>query len=229
MKKLLLNFVAISLTVSLSAIATTFFQYEQRNIFMIAPAGHAGQLGRKLSHGYERGTTLKFAENLQKKFLNNAIKIYLSRSPGETLIPLQTASFANRLNVKLLVSLHIYQKKSAKPGITIYQYCVNPLTDFVKRTTNKIEFIPIEQAHIKSCSTTQKFCQQLKTILTQKENQKLFNFYGPYAIPIKPLVGISPPAIALEIGVNDELKLEALLEPIVEGLSTLASSYDFQN
>ena len=67
---------------------------------MLDPAGDAQNPGRTIDDNFERGITLQFAEKLkemlQEKF--PTIRVVLSRTPGESLQPLQNANFANRLS-----------------------------------------------------------------------------------------------------------------------------------
>lgn len=192
-------------------------------IIMINPAGHATAVGRKLSEGYERAETLKFAEKLQEELLNNyQVNAILTRSPGEQTSPLQIASFANRLSIDFFLSLHLYREKSAKPKMYLYQLVYNPLVDFAHRTINPLAFVPLLQAHFKNIHTSQAIALQMQKTLTHEKYQKQFDLAEPSGIPLKPLVGITAPALALEIGINDDSQLISLVEPIVESLNFLS-------
>jgi hypothetical protein len=58
----------------------------------------------------------------------------------------------------------------------------------------------------------------MKASFIQPENQRLFDFYGPVGIPLKPLVGIVSPAILIEIGLNQDSGWQPLIDPLVESL-----------
>ena len=84
--------------------------HEPNPMILLDPAGHANYLGRKLKDGYERGATLHFAQELQKTLLtNHNLNVIISRRAGEIVYPLQIASFANRLQVSLIINIHIYR------------------------------------------------------------------------------------------------------------------------
>ena len=81
----------------------------------------------------------------------------------------------------------------------------------------------IQKKELRSQFGKQELVIKLKEKFTQKDNLKLFDFYGPYVLPIKALVGISSPALSIEIGINDESKLEALLDPVASSLNFLVN------
>jgi len=192
---------------------------------MLDPAGHARNSGRKLSNNFERAETLKLAESLSSILEERyKLKVVFTRSPGEEIVPLQNASFANRLDVDFFLSLHIYKEESAKPKIFAYHLVFNPIADFAKRTIDPLSFIPVHQAHFMSINRTVFAGNMIKSILNRQEYQKQFDFYGLYGIPLKPLVGMSVPALLLEIGINEDDKWQSLVEPIIDSLFFLTQS-----
>ena len=196
---------------------------------MIDPAGHAKNVGRRLVESYERGETFKFAEKL-KDALNEkyGIRSVLTRFPGEEIIDLQNASFANRLQVSFYFSLHIYRESGVKPKIYIYHLVYDPIVDLAKRTIDELLFVPINRAHFANITTTMFFGRKMKEVLSQSNYQKQFDFYGPYGIPFKPLIGITAPAIGIEVGIDQEDKWQNLIDPLVESLSFLGHNQFIQ-
>jgi len=192
---------------------------------MLDPAGHAKNTGRKLINSYERAETLKLAESLSTILEDRyKLKVVFTRSPGEEIVPLQNASFANRLDVDFFLSLHIYKEETAKPKIFAYHLVFNPVADFAKRTIDPLSFIPVHQAHFTSINRTVFAGNMIKSTLNSQQYQKQFDFYGLYGIPLKPLVGMSVPALLLEIGINEDDKWQSLVEPIIDSLFFLTKS-----
>jgi len=192
---------------------------------MLAPAGDAHHAGRKLIESYERGVAYQLAEALQaalhKKY---GTKVVLNRSPREAVAPLQNASFANRLGVDCFISLHLYREESAKPKIYLYHLLNNKLVDGASTLLDKLSFIPVHQAHHSSVSITKKWISQLHDGLKHKSYRRLLDCEQPLGIPFKPLMGITAPAIAIEIGLCQENRWRSLIEPLVASLSFLGES-----
>lgn len=189
---------------------------------MIDPAGDAINVGRKLVEGYERGVSLQFAEKLRTVLASNyGIQVILTRSPREIVPSLQNASFANRLGVDFFLSLHVYYQEEAKPSIFIYHLLYNPMVDLVAQNFNLLHFIPIYQAHFGKIKETILFANMMKNVLGSENYKKRFNFYGPFGLPLKPLVGIIPPAVVVEVGICEESNWRHLVEPLAESLGFL--------
>ncbi|MBX9831016.1 N-acetylmuramoyl-L-alanine amidase [Candidatus Babeliales bacterium] len=198
---------------------TLFGQTHGRAVIMLDPAGDAHELGRKLAQGYERGATLTLAEKLQQELMQEP-EVYplLSRQPGEQCLPLQAASFANRLNVNLFVRLHCYHELTAKPRIYLYYQLRNPLTDLATRSFNPLSFTPLSQAHLPNLRLTLKRIESMKETLKNQQYQQLFDCFGPYGLPLKPLAGVQPAGLIIEIGLSSSTKLESLIKPIKQAL-----------
>jgi len=217
LKKILSLFIVLTLCCPITWVYT-------KKIIMLSPAGHTQHIGRTLSHGYERGQTLKCAEQLQQLLQNNYnIDVILARRPGQEIAPLQIASFANRCNIDFFLSLHFYKETVAKPKMFIYHLVYNPLTDFVKHRWDRFAFIPIHRAHLHNIGTTKTMGVTLKNFLLDTY-KKQFTLSGPFGIPVKPLVGITAPALTLEIGLNDDASWQTLLEPLAQGINHLMSN-----
>lgn len=212
------------------------FDLEQHSILeqspilvMIDPAGHAKNVGRRLVESYERGETFKFAEKLKDALSEKyGVRSVLTRYPGEEIIELQNASFANRLQVDFYLSLNIYREESVKPKIFVYHLVYDPMVDLARRIIDNLLFIPIHQAHFKNIHRTKFLCNHMRSILFKPDYQKKFDFYGPYGIPFKPLIGVTAPAIGIELGISEEDKWQNLVEPLVESLKFLRDT-DFTN
>ena len=117
-------------------------------LVMIDPAGHAKNVCRKLVEGYERAQTFKFAQSLSKGLQDKyGFRVILTRYPGEEIVDLQNASFANRLNVDFYLNINVYRQDSVKPKIFMYHLVYNPMVDLARRSFEPYTFIPINQVH----------------------------------------------------------------------------------
>lgn len=190
---------------------------------MIEPAGDAKHAGRSIDDNFERGITLQCAEELKKMMeqLYPGVRIILSRFPGETLEPLQNAHFANRLAVDLYVSLHFFYENEEKPRLHIYQFCYHPITDFWKQTIDLKSFIPFDQAHKLYINRSQKYATIMHKTLSNQKHHTFFDTFGVHALPFKPLIGITVPALALEASLSKKDGWHVYLEPMVESLKNI--------
>ncbi len=224
--------ITLTLMAGLSTFATNFMAYANapfldpslkgaKKVIMINPAGHAGDPGRSLS-GFERAATFRFAQELQSAFERAYdFRVVLTRVPGEKIVDFQNASFANRLNVDLFISVHLFKLESVRPKVYVYQHVADPVGDFVDRTFPSLKMISVLQAHQVSIFRTKNIGQQLSNALSGADNQKIFDFGGFYGIPLKPLCGIVAPALLIEVGVNQDDDWHVVLEAIVRGLGGL--------
>lgn len=220
MKKHMIRFIYLLLAL------TPFIAYTQdirnQKIILINPSGDSKRTGRKFPTNYERAITFKIAEALQKNLEQRyGMRVIQTRVPGEEIVPLQNASFANRLNVNTFLNINVYKEETEKPKIYLYHRVVDPIVDLAKRSFQPLTLLKVNQAHIRNIHTTKSFGERIKMVLTIPDYQPLFDFYGVYGLPIKPLEGITSPAFLLEIGLNDEEKWPALIEPLTTSLKFL--------
>ena len=183
---------------------------------MIDPAGDAKHTGRLIVDTLERGISLQCAEQLKAKLiaLFKNIRVILTRVPGETIQPLQNASFANRLGVDLYISLYFYHEPQSPTHVTLYYYLENPIVDFWHKP-NPLSFYQVDQAHLAAIKTTQAWGKIILDVLQNKECSKFFKPRGLFGIPFIPLVGIKAPAIAIEIGLKNKQDWQAIIDPLI--------------
>lgn len=190
---------------------------------MIDPSGDAKHTGRVIQDTFERGITLQCAE-LLKKELNQTlphVRVVLTRVPGETIQPLQNASFANRLQVDFYISISFYLEPDIPSHISIYQY-ITQQTD----TWHKFEplsFYHVSQAHLINLNLTTKLGKQLLEILQNNNINPFFKPQGLFAIPYKPLLGIKAPALAIEAGINHKDDYKYLIKTLVTFIKEITS------
>lgn len=193
----------------------------QRPVFtiMLDPAGDARTPGRTIDDTFERGISLQCTEwlkaELERRF--TGIRVILTRLPGETLEPLQNASFANRLHADLYVSVHCYQAQGERPSIAIMHLMCTP-TDRWELKHEPLSCIPYDQAHRIAKRATMRWAEILAAVFQEERHLRLLQFQGVFGIPFRPLIGILCPALAVEMSLahKDDWKVpaRALLEGI---------------
>ena len=183
---------------------------------MIDPAGDAKHTGRLIVDTLERGISLQCAEQLKSKLMHASknIRVVLTRVPGETIQPLQNASFANRLGVDLYVSLYFYHEPQSPSHITLYHYVENPVVDFWHKP-NHLCLYQVDQAHLISIKKTQAWGKIILHVLQDAQWSKFFQPRGLFGMPFIPLMGIKAPAIAIEVGLKSKKDWQAIIDPLL--------------
>jgi len=212
--------------VKISFISLLFLFFAQidaaANLVMISPAGDLNNPGRKLSDGYERGVAFQIAEKLKNLlFEKYGIKAVLTREPREAIVPLQNASYANRFNADFFLSIHVFKQENPKPKVFTYYQMFNRVKDLAGFNVNSLEFVSIYESHYKNLKLTMSLAERMKNALIDTKFDKIFDSFGPIGLPLKPLVGITTPAMVLEIGLCEENDWKNIVEPIAESLSFL--------
>ena len=182
---------------------------------MLDPSGDAQHTGRTINNTFERGISLQCAEQLKQKIIDAfpTTRVVLTRVPGETLQPLQNASFANRLNVDLYLSLYFYKEQETSQRVTLYYYLANT-TDFWHQP-NRLFFYPAQQAYLPNLHITKKLGSKFFSILKNPNSVPFFQATGLFGIPFKPLNGITAPALAIEIGLQNNTDWNYIIDPIL--------------
>ena len=187
-------------------------RYIQRTV-IIDPAGDAKRTGRKIGDSFERGLTLQCAEKIKEFIEQHApyIKVIISRMPGDIVYDLQNASLSNRLNADLFINLNFYFSQETKPTLFLYQFSYG--NDFVS-CNHGLELHTYEQAYKINKSITDEIAQKIKQSLLHQKYQSFFTVAGIYQAPIKPLIGIIAPSIAIEAGLKTKESWINYIEPL---------------
>lgn len=189
---------------------------------MLDPSGDAKHTGRIIGETFERGVTLQFTEELKTilEKRNKNIRVILTRFPGETLEPLQNASFANRLDTDYFVSIMFYQEKKERAELSMYHFMSQP-TDIWQKNLNPLNFYPYDKAHLIQISKSKSFGEEIEKIFKSKNFRTIFNYNGFFGIPAKPLIGVKAPSIAIEVGLMQKDDWKKFLGPFVFALESV--------
>ena len=84
-------------------------------------------------------------------------------------------------------------------------------------------FHTYDQAYIKNKNRTDEIADLFKQLLIEQKYQTLFSVAGVYQLPIKPLIGIMAPSIAIEAGLKNKDAWMHYVEPIAQSIVEIAS------
>ena len=191
-------------------------QHAQR-VIVIDPAGDVKRTGRPIGDSFERGLTLQSAEKIKELIEERTthIKVVITRMPGDSVYDLQNASLANRIHADLFVNLNFYHTQETKPTIFLYQFSYG--NDFAC-CQHGITLHSYDQAYRINKDATDRMCKVFKKELSMQQYHSLCSVAGPYSLPIKPLIGIVAPSIALEIGLKGKELWHSYSEPLVSAI-----------
>jgi len=217
-RSLYLNFIFLIITISTISAKNDLFT------IMIDPAGDAKHTGRLIQDTLERGISLQCAEELKKVIMQkySNVRVIITRVPGETIQPLQTAAFINRLDADLSLSLYFYYEHNNPAYITLYHYLENPVVDFWHKPIN-LCFYNVNQAYLANLTKTKQWGLEILQVLQNKKISKHFEPRGLFGIPFKPLLGIKSPALAFEIGLKNKNDWQHIIDPLVQALEKIIS------
>jgi len=188
---------------------------------MLEAAGNPRQPGRAIDDNFEQSITWSFAHQLKQAIAQRMpeVQVVLNRNEREVIEPLHTANFANKLATDLVISINFYQETAIKPRVYFYQfsYGAAPLSG----NTQNFIFYPYDQAYVISDKKSDAYAQILKSSLCNQEYASQFECQGVYKIPFAPLMGITCPAVALEIGLKNKQEWQLYIEPMAAALTAL--------
>jgi len=205
---------------TMSMVTLTHSSPQPTFTLMLDPAGDAQYAGRIVEDSFERGITLQCVEELQaiitKRF--PAVRVVLTRFPGETRQPLQNANFANRLDADLYISIHCYPE--SKPKSQLYLYYFSNNDNFIGQPS-PYALYPYDKAHLVSLKSTKACGSIMERILRDAQYEHLFMVHGLYTLPFAPLIGIKNPALAIEIGLKQKESWKLFIEPIIASITPI--------
>jgi N-acetylmuramoyl-L-alanine amidase len=187
---------------------------EKPFVILLEAAGDTIHPGRSIDDSFESSITFEIAQTL-KQMINVQCphaKVLLNRAQTETILPLQNANFANKLDIDCYISIHAFAETHIKPRVFIYQFSYHD--DFIAKE-NGLSFYPFDKIYLVNQKKTNTFAQQLKQAL---EKSSLWNVYGVHALPFKPLIGIKAPAIGIEIGLKNRSEWREHADSLANGI-----------
>ncbi len=187
-------------------------------IVILDPAGDAKKTGRCIGDSFERGLTLQCAEKIKTclEQRHSHVKVMITRLPGDIVYDLQNASLANRVNADLFINLNFYHSTETKPTVFLYQFSYG--NDFATHQPGLV-FHTYDQAYKINKNSSDMLMQLCTAQLTQPQYNNLFTVSTLHALPIKPLIGVIAPSIAVEIGLKNKDAWATFVEPLAATIS----------
>ena len=195
---------------------------QSKPLILLCAQGDAQTPGRKIRDSFEREQAHAFIQALGKYLhTQEAYALALTHEPSDKPETGRLISLSNKFNPDLFIKIYLTHTSSPKPLISLFYLTLNPLTEAAYRTDYTHSLIPLKRAHIPSLQITKHYATCLKTALDKTTLQKKFTLCGPYGIPILSLVGITAPALAIELGINTPDQWKELIKPLAKSLSFL--------
>ena len=208
------------LTLSLIISCILNAQLHAATTIMIDPAGDARTTGRIIGDSFERAVTLDLALALKKALEADGYSVLITRSTGQTVLPLQNANFANRLHPDLYISLHCYDNPDQKFAISLYT--MSRAEPFIAAVP-ELSLLPIHKAHWPAHRDTEKIGNAIhETLLQLYGHQFLMSLI--VGLPLAPLIGIQSPAISIELNCHSSADSNQYIQPLVDALKAALPS-----
>jgi len=194
------------------------FLIPENCIIILNPAGDSHTPGRIIGEAFERTLALQFTQQVKEKLeqIFPLFRIIITHTIGETVSPLHIASYANNLGAHIYVHIGMYHTQSSIPEISLYAMITNPVTDTWKY--NADNFVPFYYAHRHNIHHSHYLLETLYSYFTVQKSLP-FHIIDKGLIPYKPLLGISVPAIACEIGISHHDSWKHFVEPLIQALT----------
>ena len=180
---------------------------------MLDPAGDGKNPGRTIENSFERGLTLKIAEQLERllKAEYPYLRVVISRKPGQLLDQPQIAQFSNRTGINFFLSIHCYHEQASRPSLTLYHMIRNPTTDWWQQPAQQPTLLPAKLAYIQSLKTTKSLMNVFSESLSAQTQAYGFHFVGGFSLPLRTFYGIAAPALVIECGLRTEKDIDIVI------------------
>lgn len=200
-----------------------------RFTLMLDPAGDVKNTGREIDGATEQAITLQIAQELKRAIESQlpGVRIIIARSHDETVEPLQHAAFANRLHVDAYIAINCFKQQDATAQFFFYYLSYNPTTDFWQHTEQGLHLTPVDQAYKLSIERTRPMATSLyetckaEAPLLAKEKKVTLRCHQPIGLPCKQLIGITSPALVLEIGLKKQQTWQALVPMLLKAIEKI--------
>jgi len=195
--------------------------FDKKYIIVLDPAGDARATGRTIDNTFERSLTLQLStllsNELKQRFPNS--HIIITRSTGDILEPLQNAASSNRLGADLYLHISMYATNEKTPELYAYTYRLHPVTDAWKQTKQPDQFTPYYRAHVNAAETSLTLAHGLLSALQQQPG--LIAPVTALALPYHPLIGITAPALGIELGIQRREQWAPCVEQLANALEKI--------
>ncbi len=179
--------------------------------------------GRIIDGEFEKDILFSWARVLQDQLTQTipSLQVIILGQTEKEYDQTKLISQANRLNPHFILSLNLFQTES-RPQLFIYHVLLSKEPPVWKKSTS-LFFVPYEQAYIKHAHKSTFIGQNIYASLSmqKKEAYELKTFLG---IPYKPLMGLLPPALGIELGSTNAKSWELTIPSLTEALSQTINS-----
>ena len=191
--------------------------HKKEFVLILDPAGDAKKTGRAIGDSFERGLTLQYAEKIKDLIERQLphVKIIITRLPGDIVYDLQNASLANRINADLFISINFYLSADTKPTLFLYQFSYG--NDFAPHQSG-LSLNTYDQAYKTNKVATDEMLKLFTKHLMRNNYKNIFTLSGPHSLPVKPLIGITTPSIAIEAGLKNKESWHMFIDPLVTAI-----------
>lgn len=197
--------------------------HKSNTVIIINPAGDAAHAGRIIEDSFERGITLQIAEYLKLSLeeRNPYVTVLLTRMPGEIIEPLYNAQYANRISPFVYISLHCYEEEKPVPQLYIYTFSLG--NDFITPTTH-LSLYTYDNAYLLHKKNSHDYAQRFYDHVSSDAYKRSCVVQKIISLPFAPLLGISAPAFALEIGLAKKKDWMMIKQPLILGIESIINS-----
>ena len=185
---------------------------------MLAPFGNNSIQGRSLKSNFEVTITHQFVQMLAQELETNfpEVRTRISHEKTDIIAPLQLATIANCLPADLFIQFHFYRDHESK----IFIYHCSMSNDFLSKCWD-LSWCHADQAYLINKKNSASWGKKMAAILASTDYSTWFSVHGPYAMPLKPLIGVIAPALLIEIGMANDDDWKQMIGPMVASLKPI--------
>lgn len=211
-KNIFILFLSVSITQAIHSFVLMFY----------LPTDAKG--GRIINGEFEKDILSEWAAVLQDQLKEKKpeIQVVILGQTEKEYDHIKLISQANRINPDLIISLNAFSAQS-RPQLFLYHVLFSTELSSWQKPTG-LRFISYEQAYMTHAHQSNLFGKHIYGSLKihTKEPYELRSFLG---IPYKPLMGLLPPALGIELGSTNakswELTIASLVQAFIVTIDTL--------
>jgi N-acetylmuramoyl-L-alanine amidase len=178
---------------------------------------------RQLATSFAKGATMQCVESIKKKLEeHHQVNVIITRTPGSSSSHESHAQMSNRLKADLYIHLSFFQETSVKPHWYIYHHSYGNELYAALHTT--IPFWSYETAHHAAYAQTINVAHRVYTALQQVAGTE-YHVVAQQGVPCAPLLGITAPALMLDIGLHAAHTWQQCVAPLCSALGTIIAAH----